>query len=207
MVAQAQTALAVSTQAQAQSNAGASVTTQSAPVVSSQIQSTPAVSVPSAEAAQSSTPVQVKDQEYSPPGTLARTPEMEARFKELAAELRCLVCQNQSLADSQAGLAEDLKAKVYQQIASGKSDADIKTYMVERYGEFILYKPAYSAGNIALWIGPFVILLIAVIAARSWLKANSAKPSPQQLISDSGQDKVREDLEKLYRKSSQRQVE
>lgn len=178
--------------------------TQSALAASSSVQSTGAVPLPSSEAAQPAASAQVKDQEFSPPGTLARTPEMEARFKELAAELRCLVCQNQSLADSQAGLAEDLKAKVYQQIASGKSDADIKTYMVERYGEFILYKPAYSAGNIALWVGPFIILLIAVIAARKWLKANSAKPSPAQLISDSGQDKAREDLEKLYRKSSQR---
>ncbi len=148
------------------------------------------------------TPVRVADQEFSPPGTLVRTPEMEARFKELATELRCLVCQNQSLADSQAGLAEDLKAKVYQQIAAGKSDADIKSYMVERYGEFILYKPAYSAGNIALWVGPFVILVIAVIAARVWLKTNSAKPSPAELISQSGQDKARDELEQLYRKSS-----
>lgn len=144
----------------------------------------------------------VHTQEVSPPGTPARTPQMEARFKELASELRCLVCQNQSLADSQAGLAEDLKSKVYQQIAEGKSDADIKTYMVERYGEFILYKPAYSAGNVALWIGPFIILVIAVIAARSWLKDNSRKPTPEQLIASGGQEKAREDLERLYRKSS-----
>lgn len=150
----------------------------------------------------SSAPVPAGAVDLAQPGMPVRTPEVEARFKELAAELRCLVCQNQSLADSQAGLAEDLKAKVYQQIAAGKSDADIKTYMVERYGEFILYKPAYSAGNMALWIGPFVILLIAVIAARSWLKSNSSKPAPAELIAQGGQQKAQEELERLYRQST-----
>lgn len=136
------------------------------------------------------------------PNVVERTPEVEARFKELASELRCLVCQNQSLADSHAGLAEDLKAKVYQQIAEGKSDSDIKTYMVDRYGEFILYKPAFSSGNLALWIGPFVILLLAVFAARSWLKGNSRKPSAADLIAQSGQESAREELERLYRKQA-----
>jgi cytochrome c-type biogenesis protein CcmH len=97
-------------------------------------------------------------------------PEIQARFKTLASELRCLVCQNQSLADSQAGLAEDLKQKVYEQIATGRSDQEIKIYMVQRYGEFILYKPVFSLENTALWIGPFVILLLAVCMARGWLK-------------------------------------
>lgn len=140
------------------------------------------------------------------PASIGRTPEVEARFKDLAAELRCLVCQNQSLADSQAGLAEDLKLKVYQQIEAGKSDQDIKTYMVERYGEFILYKPAYSVGNAALWIGPFIILLVAVVAARSWLRGNSQKPSAADLIAQEGQQARAQELERLYAAAKQRET-
>lgn len=143
----------------------------------------------------------VGTQEVSPPGKPYHSPEVEARYKQLASELRCLVCQNQSLADSQAGLAEDLKAKVYQQIESGQSDADIKTYMVERYGEFILYKPSFSSGNAVLWIGPFIILVIAVIAARSWLKGNIQKPSPAELIQQTGQQKRADELNRLYEAS------
>jgi cytochrome c-type biogenesis protein CcmH len=143
----------------------------------------------------------VVTQEVSPPGKPFHSPEVEARFKQLASELRCLVCQNQSLADSQAGLAEDLKAKVYQQIESGQSDADIKTYMVDRYGEFILYKPSFSSGNAVLWIGPFIILVIAVIAARGWLKGNSQKPSPAELIRQTGQEQRAAELNRLYEAS------
>ena len=126
------------------------------------------------------------------------SPEVESRFKSLASELRCLVCQNQSLADSQAGLAEDLKQKVYQQIASGKSDTEIKTYMVERYGEFILYKPSFSNSNAVLWGGPFVILLIAVVIARSWLKANAAKAKTQPVAVPT---QANAELEKLYQQT------
>lgn len=94
------------------------------------------------------------------------TPKEKAQYHEVASELRCLVCQNQSIADSQAGLASDLKQIIVDQIREGKSKAEIKTYMEARYGEFILYKPEFSAANGVLWAGPFVILLIAVVVAR-----------------------------------------
>ena len=82
------------------------------------------------------------------------------RFRELAAELRCLVCQNQTLADSSADLAVDLRNEVLRQMAAGKDDAQIKSHLVARYGEFVLYRPTFSARNLALWAGPAVLLAI-----------------------------------------------
>lgn len=88
------------------------------------------------------------------------------QYKEVASELRCLVCQNQSLADSHASLAVDLKDKIAEQIRAGKTNEEIKSYMQDRYGEFVIYKPAYSMDNAVLWLGPFVVLVIAVVLAR-----------------------------------------
>ena len=90
-------------------------------------------------------------------------PAVEARLKGLAHELRCLVCQNQTIADSDAPLAVDLRKQIRGMIAAGKTDDDIRAYMVERYGNFVLYKPPFSASTALLWAGPFVLLLIGVI--------------------------------------------
>lgn len=96
------------------------------------------------------------------------TPEEIERLQRVSSELRCLVCQNQSIAESTAGLAVDLKQQALEQIQAGKSDEAIRSYMVERYGEFILYKPAYSASNAVLWAGPFVLLaLVFVMVVKS----------------------------------------
>jgi cytochrome c-type biogenesis protein CcmH len=96
------------------------------------------------------------------------TPEEIERLQRVASELRCLVCQNQSIAESTAGLAVDLKQQALEQIQAGKSDEAIRSYMVERYGEFILYKPAFSASNAVLWGGPFVLLaLVFVMVVKS----------------------------------------
>jgi cytochrome c-type biogenesis protein CcmH len=84
------------------------------------------------------------------------------RFRRLAAELRCLVCQNQTLADSGADLAVDLRNDVLRQMAAGRTDAQIKARLVERYGEFVLYRPTASAHNLALWAGPALLLLVGV---------------------------------------------
>ncbi|MCE2679106.1 MAG: cytochrome c-type biogenesis protein CcmH [Burkholderiales bacterium] len=148
--------------------------------------------------AQTQTQVQAQSETPEPINKFNASPEVESRFKSLASELRCLVCQNQSLADSHAGLAEDLKLKVYQQIATGKSDAEIKSYMVERYGEFILYKPSFSNSNAVLWMGPFVILLIAIVVARSWLKANAVKAKTQTVPAPTA---ANAELEKLYQQT------
>ena len=86
----------------------------------------------------------------------------EQRFRDLSAELRCLVCQNQSLADSNAALAQDLRTELYEQVLSGNSRDEIISFMTDRYGEFILYKPKFNSGTFLLWLTPFVFLFIAV---------------------------------------------
>ena len=86
-------------------------------------------------------------------------PATEARLKALSLELRCLVCQNQTIADSNADLAVDLRRIVRSQILEGKSDREIKEYLVARYGDFVLYKPPVQGNTTLLWFGPFALLL------------------------------------------------
>jgi len=87
----------------------------------------------------------------------------EQHFKDLIEELRCLVCQNQSLADSDAELAHDLRAEVYDMIQAGKSDEEIVEFLVARYGDFVLYDPPLKPSTYLIWFGPFVLLLIAAL--------------------------------------------
>lgn len=86
-------------------------------------------------------------------------PAIEARMKHLTKELRCLVCQNETLADSQAPLAEDLRREIREQIKAGKSDPEILAYATQRYGDFVLYNPPVKATTYLLWFGPFVLLI------------------------------------------------
>jgi len=90
------------------------------------------------------------------------TPEHEERYNKLIAELRCLVCQNQNLADSNAELAVDLRRKTYEMVSKDKSEKEVAAYMVDRYGEFVLYRPPLNSNTLLLWTGPFIILLIGV---------------------------------------------
>jgi cytochrome c-type biogenesis protein CcmH len=92
------------------------------------------------------------------------SPENLQRFKKLAEELRCLVCQNQTLADSDAGLAVDLRRQVETLMSRGMNDAQIKDYLVERYGDFVLYRPPVKGSTLLLWFGPFGLLLAGIIA-------------------------------------------
>jgi len=87
-------------------------------------------------------------------------PVVEARLKNLGEELRCLVCQNQTIADSAAPLAVDLRNQIREQVRAGRSDDQIRAYMVERYGDFVLYRPPLKGTTLLLWIGPFALLLI-----------------------------------------------
>ncbi|MDX1556820.1 MAG: cytochrome c-type biogenesis protein, partial [Xanthomonadales bacterium] len=84
----------------------------------------------------------------------------EARFLALATELRCLVCQNQTIADSDAPLAQDLRNEIHDMIVAGRSDEEIKAFMVERYGDFVLYRPPVRSNTIVLWTAPLILLLI-----------------------------------------------
>tara|TARA_B100000674_G_scaffold359854_1_gene302681 strand:+ start:114 stop:452 length:339 start_codon:yes stop_codon:yes gene_type:complete len=97
----------------------------------------------------------------------------EERFQSLTNELRCLVCQNQTIAESNADLAVDLKNLVAKQISEGKTDKEILQYMEDRYGEFVLYNPPATIENSILWLGPFIVLVIAVFFLFGSLKRQS----------------------------------
>lgn len=93
----------------------------------------------------------------------ADNPALEARMMVLAAELRCLVCQNQSIADSHSGLAEDLRQQIREQLAKGQSERQILDYMTERYGDFVLYRPPLNASTALLWGGPALLMVGALV--------------------------------------------
>ena len=97
-------------------------------------------------------------------------PQLQARYEAITKELRCLVCQNETIADSNASLAVDLRREVHQMIADGRSDDEIKDFMLARYGDFVLYKPRLSGKNILLWTAPVLFLLIGVLAALRFIK-------------------------------------
>ncbi len=97
-------------------------------------------------------------------------PQIEARMKNLTEQLRCLVCQNETLADSRADLAEDLRKQVREQIKAGKTDKEIIAYLTQRYGDFVLYNPPIKATTYLLWFGPFVLLILGTIVLFRFLK-------------------------------------
>jgi cytochrome c-type biogenesis protein CcmH len=103
----------------------------------------------------------------------AANPELEKRVMALSEELRCLVCQNQTLADSHAELAIDLKNQVREKLASGMSDGDVINYMVERYGDFVLYRPPVKGITWLLWFGPFLLLIGGIAVLMLKLKRRS----------------------------------
>jgi len=88
-------------------------------------------------------------------------PVLQQRYESINRELRCLVCQNQTIADSNATLAQDLRHEVREMIAAGKTDAEIREFMIERYGDFVLYRPRLTAQNLLLWAAPALLLLVA----------------------------------------------
>lgn len=91
---------------------------------------------------------------------LAEDPALEARLKAMSHELRCLVCQNSTLADSSAPLAEDLRKEIRAQMRAGKSDKEVVNYLVARYGDFVRYRPPVNNSTALLWFGPFLLLII-----------------------------------------------
>jgi cytochrome c-type biogenesis protein CcmH len=113
---------------------------------------------------------------------LAEDPVLEARMTVIASELRCLVCQNQTIADSHADLAADLRQQVRELLKQGKSDDEIRRYMTDRYGDFVLYKPPLKPTTALLWIGPGLLLaaalaiLFVVLRRRQRLAADAFEP-------------------------------
>src|ERR1044071_2676544 len=111
-------------------------------------------------------------------------PVVEKRLMNLSKELRCLVCQNETLADSQAGLAEDLRREIREQIKAGKSDKEIISFLTQRYGQFILYRPQVTPTTYLLWFGPFVLLLIGLFVLFAYIRPRREVIPEKPLTSD-----------------------
>jgi cytochrome c-type biogenesis protein CcmH len=116
------------------------------------------------------------------PEELLKDPALEARARAISAELRCLVCQNQSIDDSEAPLARDLRSLVREQLVEGKTDAEIMAFVVERYGQFVLLKPQLSGETLLLWGSPFAVLLIA--AGLLLRRRRAAGPAPEAPLTE-----------------------
>ena len=117
----------------------------------------------------------------------------EQLYKELVVELRCLVCQNQSLSDSHAPLAQDLRNEVYKMVNGGAVKQEIIDFLVYRYGDFVLYKPSLKKSTFLLWFGPFILLIVALSIAAVMIKNRSS--SKVEELSDEQTDKIKSLLE------------
>lgn len=106
-------------------------------------------------------------------------PQQEQQYKKLIHELRCLVCQNQNLADSNAELAQDLRQEIYEMIQAGASNQEIIDFMVNRYGDFVLYRPPFKKSTAFLWIGPFLILLGGLLTLLLFIRKHRQATAPE----------------------------
>ncbi len=117
----------------------------------------------------------------SDPAERLPDPAQEARAREMFREVRCLVCQNESIDDSNAELAGDLRRLVREQIKAGKTDDQVRDHLTDRYGEFVLLKPAFSWGNAALWGAPFVVVMLGLLLL---FRSFRNRPVDEELTSD-----------------------
>lgn len=115
------------------------------------------------------------------PGEMLADPVLEARAREISKDVRCLVCRNESIDDSSAGLARDLRLLVRERLVAGDSDAEVLDYLVERYGEFVLLKPRYSAANAALWLAGPAAFLIGLIAIAAYLRSRRPQAAANEV--------------------------
>ena len=117
--------------------------------------------------------------------------QSEADYTALINELRCLVCQNQTIGDSDADLAKDLRSKVYEMVEAGQSQSEVIDYMTARYGDFVLYRPAFKMKTLLLWLGPIVFLLLAIFFVIRWVRGQ-AKANDPVTLSKTQQASVRD---------------
>ena len=127
------------------------------------------------------------------PDELLKDPALEHRARAISAQLRCLVCQNQSIDDSDAPLAKDLRTLVREQLTQGKSDAEIMDFVVARYGEFVLLKPRLTTGTLLLWGTPFAVLLIAGVAL--FLRRRRVEPVPETPLTEAERQALQKAME------------
>jgi cytochrome c-type biogenesis protein CcmH len=128
---------------------------------------------------------------------MANNPTVEARLVDISQELRCMVCQNESLASSHAELAEDLRREVRDLIVQGKTDPEIKTFLVDRYGDFVLYRPEVKPLTWVLWFGPFFLFLLAAFVMAAYLRQRKKQVASLELS-----DAQRERAEQLLKGKS-----
>ena len=126
------------------------------------------------------------------PDEMLKDPAQESRARELGRDLRCLVCQNQSIDDSDADLAKDLRVIVRERIASGDSDDQVRKFVVDRYGDYVLLKPPFKATTLVLWLGPFALFLgaVALIVGFYRRRRPGAEPPPPAALSPEEQRKL-----------------
>ncbi|HWB48720.1 MAG TPA: cytochrome c-type biogenesis protein [Stellaceae bacterium] len=118
------------------------------------------------------------------PDEMLSDPKLEVRAREIGKELRCLVCRNQSIDDSEADLAHDLRVLVRQRLAAGDSDRQVVDYIVSRYGDFVLLKPPFEPSTWLLWGGPALVLLIGAVGVRRYVRRQAAAVAPPPLTPD-----------------------
>lgn len=111
------------------------------------------------------------------PDEILSDPILEARAREITKEVRCLVCRNESIDDSNADLARDLRLLVRERLVAGDSDAEVRDFLVARYGEFVLLKPPFNLGNLALWLAGPAIFVLGLFGAAVFLRARRAAPA------------------------------
>jgi len=126
--------------------------------------------------------------------------QQEELYNKMIEELRCLVCQNQNLADSNAELAIDLREKTYKMVVQNKSETDIVDYMVNRYGDFVLYKPPFKINTLLLWIGPFFLLVLAIYFALKIVRQSAIKPQSETAQVKAEHESIRKLLEQEDKK-------
>jgi cytochrome c-type biogenesis protein CcmH len=132
------------------------------------------------------------------PDEVLKDPALETRARDISSELRCLVCQNQSIDDSDAQLAKDLRLLVRERLVAGDTDQEVRDYLVQRYGEFVLLKPTFGAHTLLLWLTPVLVLVLGGIGAYAALR-----PRPQSSAAlDEEEQKALEALLKRDQSSS-----
>jgi cytochrome c-type biogenesis protein CcmH len=130
------------------------------------------------------------------------TPKQQKLYKKLSEELRCLVCQNQNLADSNAELAQDMRQKTYQMVIEDKSESEIVDYWVTRYGDFVLYNPPFKSSTLILWLGPFLLLILALFFGKKIIQG-SKKATEEASVKESQQSaQAHKNIQKLLSDNS-----
>lgn len=129
------------------------------------------------------------------PDEILADPALEARARALTQELRCVVCQNQSVDDSDAPLARDIRVLVRERIKAGDSDDDVRAFMIERYGKFVLLRPPVEGDTLPLWLAPLAIVALGALAAWAYLRSLARQPATAPALSDAEEEAVRRKLD------------